>query len=141
MREFSYYLQTKDVKKQFVDLNTAKATARDALDRITLATHLHKKEKPKYVLESSYEAIRELIDAILYLDGYKSYSHEASVAYLLELHIARQEAEKIDWLRVKRNRIKYYGEDVSEENAQYALELSKKIIEELFSKKPVLRPI
>ena len=40
------------------------------------------KAKPKYILENAYEAMREAADSVLYVDGFKSFSHEASIIYL-----------------------------------------------------------
>ncbi len=80
MKEFASFLATNAVRRRQPDVHTATATARDSADRLALAGRLLGKEAPKYVVENAYESVRELVDALLFLHGYKSYSHEASVA-------------------------------------------------------------
>jgi len=82
MKDFEFYVTNKLIRKQLSDINLAKATAKDSVERLKLSKDIKDTQKPKYALENAYESIRELIDAILYLDGYKSYTHEGSIAYL-----------------------------------------------------------
>jgi uncharacterized protein (UPF0332 family) len=135
MKNFEEYVLNKDVKKQAPDVHTAKATARDSLERLEMAKAILLTQKPKYVLENAYEAVRELIDAILYAEGYKSYSHEASISYLALLHFSITEITKLDKLRRYRNGIKYYGEEVTLEEAKDALQTAETIIHKLTEKK------
>ena len=88
-------------------------------------------QKPKYVLENAYEAVRGFIDSIMFLNGYKSYSHEASVAYMLEIGLSITDTTQVDRLRKHRNGIKYYGEDATDEEAHEALRIASEIIEKL----------
>ena len=139
MKEFEFFVENKSVKKQRPDLNLAKASAGEGIERIAMAKSIFSSQKPKYALENAYEAVREVIDAILYLEGYKSYSHEASVAYLLKLGFSISEAKAVDRLRQKRNGIKYYGEDSTKDEATEALKTAEIIINKLLSKKQVLK--
>jgi len=50
-----------------------------AKDRFGFAMKL---ENSRYALESAYEAVIELIDSLLAMEGYKSWSHEANIAFL-----------------------------------------------------------
>jgi len=140
VKDFLYYVSNKSVKKQLPDINTARATAKDCFDRITMAKNILNAEKPKYVLENAYESIRELIDAILFLEGYKSYSHEASVAYLLILGFSITETMTVDRLRIIRNGIKYYGEDATKQDAEQAIKTAEKVISKLLKMKKELKP-
>jgi hypothetical protein len=121
VREFGFYISSGDVRRQQANRNIAVAAARDALERLEFAERLLGKERPKYVLENAYEAIRELIDAVMEMDGFKSYSHEASIAYLGKLGCASYDISAIDNLRRRRNGSKYYGEDTTAEEARQAL--------------------
>lgn len=38
------------------------------------------------IIENCYEAIREMIDALMALKGFKSYSHEANVEFLRKFY-------------------------------------------------------
>ena len=59
-----------------------------------------------------YESLRQVIEAIAILKGFKVYSHEAYTYFLKELSedVASQ---KFDRLRRLRNGINYYGKPVS----------------------------
>lgn len=131
MREFAFFITSKAVKKQSPDKHLASALMKESKDRLQLAKTLSKIEKPKYVVENAYEAIREQIDAILYAEGFKSYSHEASVAYLSELGFSATEIGKVDRLRKLRNGIKYYGEEVSQKDATGALVIAEELIRKI----------
>lgn len=128
MKDFEFFLKKGDVKRQIPDENLSNATLRDSLERLELAKTLLKKEKPKYVLENAYEAMREAADSILYYEGFKSFSHEASIIYLLKKGFSEQDIYEFDRFRKIRNGIKYYGKDCDESDAQLAIKLAEKII-------------
>ena len=64
------------------------------------------------VLSISYEALREVIEALCLMEGYKVYSHEAFTAYLIALK-EESIAASFDRFRKLRNGINYYGKTVS----------------------------
>ena len=127
VKEFEFFLKKGDVKRQSPDKNLSKATFKESLERLQLAELLWNKVKAKYVLENAYESMREAADAILYQDGFKSYSHEASIVYLLKKGFSDSEIAEIGRFRRIRNGIKYYGSDCEEEDANSALKLAKTI--------------
>lgn len=127
VKEFEFFLKKGDVKRQSPDKNLSKATFKESLERLQLAELLWNKVKAKYVLENAYESMREAADAILYQEGYKSYSHEASIVYLLKKGFSDSEITELDRFRKIRNGIKYYGSDCEEEDANSALKLAKTI--------------
>ncbi len=131
MKEFEFFLEKGDVKKQSQDKNLSRATFKESLDRLELAEQLTGKVKPKYILENSYEAMREAADALLYLEGFKSYSHEASIIYLLKKGFNGSEITEFDRFRKIRNSIKYYGGDCDSTDAESALKLAKSIISKI----------
>ena len=139
MKDFEFYVTNKLIRKQLSDINLAKATAKDSVERLKLSKDIKDTQKPKYALENAYESIRELIDAILYLDGYKSYTHEGSIAYLKIIGFSEKEIMDIDRLRVLRNKIKYYGENVSKEDAEKAIKTAEDINKNLIKIKPILK--
>src|SRR3989344_8341743 len=63
------------------------------------------------IVEGYYEIVKELITAILSLDGYKTVSHELLIGYLAEYHKEFSSAQimTIDKLRIARNDIAYRG--------------------------------
>lgn len=74
-----------------------------------------------------YDAIRELLDAILALDGWKSYSHVKSIEHLEKHDVERSIMNKLDVARQKRNNAQYYGRSISEADAQTFIALAEEI--------------
>lgn len=128
VKDFNFFINKGDVKKQSPDKNLAKATLDDSEERLALAKSLQKLTKPKYVLENAYEAMREAADSVLYNEGFKSFSHEASIVYLLKKGFTESEIAEFDRFRKIRNGIKYYGNDCDEQDAEAAIELAEKIV-------------
>jgi uncharacterized protein (UPF0332 family) len=121
MKEFEYYLKKGDVLKRQPDKRLAKALAEESSQRLTHAKSLKLSDaNAKYILEHAYEAAREIADAVLYTQGFKSYSHEATISYF-QGKLSAREIDIFDRLRKKRNGIKYYGENVTTEEAKDAL--------------------
>lgn len=131
VKDFEFFLRKGDVKKQSSDENLSKATFKDSLERLEFSKNLFRKAKPKYVLENAYEAMREAADSILYKDGFKSYSHEASIVYLLKKGFNEQDIIEFDRFRKIRNGIKYYGSDCDESDAKAAINLAEEIINKI----------
>jgi hypothetical protein len=73
---------------------------------------------PSNVTKENYEVIRELMTAVLTLDGYKTYgegAHKALIDYIQSNYkeFTEYELKTIDELRILRNRIAYDGFFVS----------------------------
>lgn len=60
--------------------------------------------------------------------GYTSHSHQAVIAFLEVLEFDPDKITSVDRLRKQRNGIKYYGEDVSIEQEENALEVASRLI-------------
>jgi hypothetical protein len=63
------------------------------------------------VVEDYYEIIKEILTALMAIDGYKTLSHEVLIGYLKEFYPEFSDAEIIlaDELRRLRNKISYGG--------------------------------
>ncbi len=138
MREFKTYVQSNEVRKQNPDRNLAKSNAKAGLERLDLAKALLHTQKPKYVVENAFEALREVIDAVLFSKGYKSYSHEASVSYLVFLGFSPSEIAQVDSLRKQRNGIKYCSEESTTTQAETAVIIAEKTIKKILSTAKIL---
>ena len=125
MKEFSFYLTTKRVKQQPPDTEQATAMSLAAQKRFAFAKRFAVSEDPTFVLENAYESVREMIDALLIMKGFKSYSHEASVAYLQETNCEGALIALLNRLRERRNGIKYYGKSAKKEDAEKAIRVCK----------------
>lgn len=89
------------------------------------------KETSVKIIEECYDVIRELPEAKLSREGYKSYNHEVVVSYLLELGFSKEETLFLDSLREIRHGTKYYGKTVSEEYASKVKDFLTKIYSRL----------
>ena len=126
--EFQYFLKSKKVRKITPDKDLAFSLRKDAEKRFMDSLLM----EPKYKLENSYEAVRELIDSLMALHGYKTYSHEASISYLAKFKEFNDfEIEQLDIIRQKRNNSKYYGEEIEKEESEKTIFLLKPIFEKL----------
>jgi len=63
------------------------------------------------IISDYYEVIKELITAVLLIDGYKTLSHKDLIEYIKEKckDFSQQEIFVLDNLRILRNRIAYEG--------------------------------
>jgi len=97
-----------------------KARAKDLLKMAKERLELLKlipRDKTFKIIEEYYEIIKELLTAIMYLDGYKTLSHVRLIEYFSSKYdfLNRKEIELIDTLRKFRISIVYYGRKISEE--------------------------
>ena len=118
MRELQSYLANQKVHKASPDPELARALQKNVEEREKSTLKLKSGEFPLLVFENLYDCLRELLDALLALEGYKSYSHEASIAYLRNFpEVSEEKLRQLDRYRVKRNNSKYYGKSPSTEDA------------------------
>ena len=123
MKDFEEYLKKGLVKTRKENVVRVKRILEEADKRLKFFNALPiSEEGANYIIENMYDVIRELIEAKMLLDGYKSYSHEATVSYLKKLGFFSSEVEFMDELRDIRNHTKYYGHLI---NAEYAKKVSE----------------
>ncbi|HUS49390.1 MAG TPA: hypothetical protein VMZ91_04455 [Candidatus Paceibacterota bacterium] len=132
MSEFADFIG-KDVKKQARNEILARALVNSSNKG---AEHVKKQEineeNAEYIVAEVYDVIRELIEAKLSLDGYKSYSHEATVLFLKKFpEFKEEDIYFLDNLRKIRNGIKYYGKGASVNEAEKALDFMSSILPKL----------
>lgn len=110
MKSFGYFIQIKEVHRISPDIELAKSLLSEVETRIEVALEMNLDEKrARVIFELLYDSIRELIDVILALDGFKSYSHEANLSYLSNCNFTESEIMTLDRFRKIRNSSKYYG--------------------------------
>lgn len=118
MKPFEFYIEEQSVRKVSIDVQLAKALIKDMKERIKENFSEDENKKPKTIFENIYDALRDFCDALLALDGYKSYSHEASITYLLKKGFDIASVNKLDNLRFRRNGSKYYGKSINPTEAK-----------------------
>jgi hypothetical protein len=107
---------------------------RMAKERLELL-ELIPRDKTYKIVEEYYEIIKELLTAIMYLDGYKTLSHIKLIEYFSSSKYRQLDIKKIrliDALRKFRISIVYYGRRISQDFLLNNEEEIKKIIKLLF---------
>lgn len=106
------------VKKVKENPEQAKDLFQLAKRRLESIKKRRKDEFSQLLVESYYEAIKELICALLAIHGYKSYSHECLISFLDEFYPAILDDFQIhflDNLRKLRSDIQYRGRDIADD--------------------------
>jgi uncharacterized protein (UPF0332 family) len=120
------------VKKIKENPEQAKALLQLAKRRLESIKKRRKDEFPQLLIESYYEAIKELICALLAIHGYKSYSHECLVLFMEEYYpIALDDFQIhfLDSMRKLRSDIQYRGRNVADDYLKRNSSVIEKIIE------------
>ena len=124
------------VKKVKENPELAKALLQLARRRVESVTKRRKDEYPQLLIESYYEAIKELISALLAIHGYKSYSHECLVSFMEEYYPTMLDEFQIKFLhdmRKLRSDIQYRGRDIADDYLERNSSVIDKIIEILLN--------
>lgn len=123
MKIFEDFIKSGEVKKQEKNAILAEALKKSAEKNLNFVRKLDiNEENAEHILTDSYDTLRELIEAKLSSDGYKSYSHEATIIYLKKfVEFNEKERYFLDELRKLRNKVKYYGKEASTEEAKKTL--------------------
>ena len=118
-----------DARKGFKDLALASSLKSFGENRIKFALNAPLEEAGNtIVFEMIYEALKEFIDALLALEGYKPYSHTASIAFLQKFsEFSPTDLAKLDNAREKRHKAKYYGKTTTLAETKELIELYHKL--------------
>lgn len=98
-----------------IKITPDKEKARSILKMVSLLEErINKQDKEKMcalIIADYYEVIKELITAVLLIDGYKTLSHKDLIDYVDKKHpnFSKHEISMLNDLRVLRNRIAYEG--------------------------------
>lgn len=125
-------IRKETARKAAVDNELAKSLLKMSQRRISFISTVKLSDlNAPIILSESYEALREVCEALLAVKGYKVYSHECITAFL-------KEGLKDDWIaagfdryRKIRNSINYYGNIVTKEETLKGLKDINEIIEKL----------
>jgi hypothetical protein len=131
MKRFEEYVDLGVVKKQTPNIYRADSLVFEAklkkkfLEQVVSRTPW-KEIYPNFIIDSCYDIILELIRAKLFVEGYKTDSHEAEVSFALNF-LPVELVMFIDELRYFRNRIKYYGKIMDRDYSKKVLHFTRKI--------------
>lgn len=121
INSFNNYIKLGKVKRKTADPEESKALFEKAKNRIVYTKDKVVTEKTaQFVLEDSYEAIREAAQALMSLKGFKPYSHEATIAFIKEYYheFKDDEIALFDRYRILRNDSVYKAVSVQIEDAK-----------------------
>lgn len=133
MKEFEDFMKTGEVRLQEKNKILASALIKSSEKGLRFIKKLEiNEENSEHIVADIYDIIRELIEAKLALEGYKSYSHEANILFLKKFkQFNESEINFIDNLRKLRNGIKYYGKEASPEDAEKTLKFMNSVLPKL----------
>jgi hypothetical protein len=118
MMPFEHYIKTGKVTSIAKNEILATSIVKQVEFREKVVATLKMDIQSLLIFEGYYDCLRELCDAILALDGYKSYSHEACIIYLKKYGVNDVVLDIFDQFRKDRNDSKYYGKILTQENAE-----------------------
>ncbi len=131
---FQDFIDNGVVRKGSPDISLAKALIEMSSNHVKTVKSIEITEtSASTVMSDYYEALREIIEAICSLRGYKVYSHEA-FTYFLKENGEDLIADKFDRLRKIRNNIHYYGKQVDKESVKADKEEIERLINQLKEK-------
>ncbi len=119
MKKFEDFISEGQARKITPDKSRALSLIKKANERDEYISSLN--ESPSaaktIIFEGLYEALKEYLDALLLVDGFISYSHEASIVYLQKFpSFTEYEVREFDNFRKIRNNSKYYGKPIQEDH-------------------------
>ena len=130
---FVEFVKKKDVRKARFDKELFDSLISTvSIDLKYLSSVKIDKFSARKVMTNYYDVLRSVLEAMALKDGYKVYSHEAFVVYLKEKG-EESFSLKFDRYRKKRNKVNYYGDSVSIEEAEEYSEDIKGMIDYLIS--------
>ncbi|MCF7872288.1 hypothetical protein K9L97_04615 [Candidatus Woesearchaeota archaeon] len=131
---FKDYLKNKKVVKGTPDMQKVSSLIKMSKNHLKIVEKIElTEETTSIILSQAYESLRQVLEAMALKEGYRVYSHEAYVDFLLEKGEISF-ANRFDRLRKLRNGINYYGKPVSKNITKAALEEIKEMVEYLIKK-------
>lgn len=132
--EFKDFIKHGTVRIASKDKILVKSLLKTSKKDIEFLNSLKLNEKSSRKLMSNYyDVLRSILEAISSLQGYKIYSHKA-FTYLLKKIKEDLISIKFERFRKIRNKINYYGKDVSIKETQENIKEIKSIIKYLIKK-------
>lgn len=132
MNEISKYIESGEIRYAPIDKRKSKLLSIGSKNRInySLIQKLNENNS-KYIYENLYDAIREKIESIMALEGYKPYSHTATIGFIKTKIRSKTVISALDSMRINRNKSKYDGMNISIEETKEAIKNTKEILKEL----------
>lgn len=135
IEKFQYYIDNDLVRKEFPNKSEAKSLIDKATARHKyVSSQMITAETSQFIFEDIYETIREAAQALMEMKGYKPYSHEAVISFLIEFFkFQTHETSELNRYRILRNKSVYGDAKISPEVCKAALKFSDEFLPKLKS--------
>lgn len=132
--KFEDFIRSKKVRRGAPDIPLAKSLVKMSDNHQESIEYLKLTEvSSATIMTNYYESLREIVEAIASIDGYKVYSHEAFTYFLKEMG-EDLISIKFDNYRKIRNGVNYYGKPVEVGITEANIKEIKKMISKLKEK-------
>lgn len=132
--KFEDFIKLGQVRKSTPDISLIKSLYKNTINDLRyLDGQEINQMSARKIVASYYDCLRAILEAMASLDGYKIYPHEAFTYFLKERGEVISSI-KFDRFRKIRNRINYYGEEISIEEARGVVEEIRKLLRYLINK-------
>ena len=140
IKPFIYYLNENLVRKSLPNPSMAKSLIQKSEIRFKrIKKEEIKQEEASIIFEEIYEALRESLQALMEMKGFKPYSHEAIVSFINEHNfLSKEKSTIIDNYRVLRNNSVYKAEKISMQKCEEALAFVENTLPEIKGKFEIL---
>lgn len=132
---FDDYLKLGKAKRKTPDYEEAKSLLEQSKERLEYTNLREINQKTaKFVLQDSYEAVREAAQSLMSIKGFKPYSHEATISFIKKFYsnnFNEEEIYKFDHFRQLRNNSIYKAIKIMEEDAKSSTLFAKKFIQKV----------
>ncbi len=132
MKPLKFYVESGLVRQGSKDAGEAKALVARASKRLEyVRSQSITEDNASFLFEDIYEVMRECVHGLMAANGYKPYSHEATVAFLEEYYkpyFGEKLVESFNRYRIIRNNVIYRANSVSKEEAVKALDIAENFL-------------
>jgi len=132
--KFEDFIREGKVRRAEKDISLAKALYKNTVNDLKyLGQQKIEEISARKIVSNYYDCLRAILESISAIKGFKIYQHEAFTPFLKE-NGEELASIKFDRFRKIRNRINYYGEDVSVEEAKDIAKEIQKLTEYFINK-------
>lgn len=123
IRNFDYYIKENLIRKTYPNISEAMSLFKRSKDRLKYiqVQKINKFTSP-FIFENIYECMREAVQSLMALKGFKPYSHEALISFLKEFCKTKEsDLNNFNRYRIMRNKIVYEAQTISVETCKESL--------------------
>ncbi|MBS3815835.1 MAG: hypothetical protein KGY45_04655 [Hadesarchaea archaeon] len=133
MKKVEYYLKEDRLKKVTKDSGKARSLLERSRKRMESLKEKGVNESYAFQsLENAYESIRESIESLMALKGFKSRDHVATIAWAAEnLDLSEGDINKLHKFRKLRNASRYEAEEITPKQAQETIDFGEQFIKNI----------